>query len=246
MKKILSIVCALCVILSAVTVTAFAEKKSFIFLECVSVDGQELIVDLCVKDTAELGIKSFGIYLSYSSNVSLAGCDFNKEIGTPTFYDIMDEPTDELFIIPGIPCRILWTSVNDSVGKDKVAVGRFTFLSPDAPIDESDIEITLSLDFANIPKDASGNEIDTTVSFLGMDIVGGVIPELPRMDPLAGDANLDEKVSLADAALMLQYIANWQVGLDLDNADVNDDGDVTLSDVSLVLKYIAGWDIELK
>lgn len=59
----------------------------------------------------------------------------------------------------------------------------------------------------------------------------------------AGDVNVDDKINLADASLMLKHIANWSdLTIDLNRADVTNDDKVNLSDVSVVLKYIAGWD----
>lgn len=65
---------------------------------------------------------------------------------------------------------------------------------------------------------------------------------------LPGDANGDGKVSLLDATLMLQLIAYWDVGTDVngDAVDVNGDGKMSLLDVTSVLQYIAGWDVLLK
>lgn len=60
-----------------------------------------------------------------------------------------------------------------------------------------------------------------------------------------GDANGDGEVNLNDASLVLKYIADWDLTLDLDAADANGDGKVTLSDVSLILKYLSGWDVVL-
>lgn len=60
-----------------------------------------------------------------------------------------------------------------------------------------------------------------------------------------GDANGDGEVNLNDASLVLKYIADWNLTLDLDAADANGDGKVTLSDVSLILKYLSGWDVVL-
>lgn len=61
-----------------------------------------------------------------------------------------------------------------------------------------------------------------------------------------GDANLDGKVNLKDATLILQHIDGWTVTADTYSADVNDDGKVNIQDVTLILQYIAKWDVELK
>lgn len=58
---------------------------------------------------------------------------------------------------------------------------------------------------------------------------------------IIGDANGDGRVTAADAAAVLKYVAKWRgVQIDEGQADVNDDGHVTLSDVAAILKIIAG------
>jgi len=67
---------------------------------------------------------------------------------------------------------------------------------------------------------------------------------LPFPKPIMyGDANGDEKISLADVSLMLKHIAKWE-GLEMnaEAANVNCDDKISLADVSLMLKYIAKWD----
>lgn len=57
-----------------------------------------------------------------------------------------------------------------------------------------------------------------------------------------GDADGDGKIGLKDVSRMIRYIADWQVDIDIDNADVENDGRINLMDVSLIVRYLAGWD----
>ena len=63
-----------------------------------------------------------------------------------------------------------------------------------------------------------------------------------------GDIDGNYKVNLADASLMLKYIAGWSLPLEFQfeerDADVNGDGAINLSDVTLMLKHIAGWNVQ--
>jgi len=61
-----------------------------------------------------------------------------------------------------------------------------------------------------------------------------------------GDASGDGKINLTDVAMILKYIAKWEVAPNLDTADVTGDGKVNLMDASLILKYIAKWDVTFK
>lgn len=234
-KKIVSVLCSVAVMLSVVCIPSAAVGESYIFFECVSAEGNELVLDLCIEDQAGHNVKNFGVYLNYSKNVTFLGCEFYTENGSGE---------SDGFIIPGIPYQMMWTTADHKVGKDKLAVARLSFKTS-APVSESDITVSPGLDLVNPPKDSAGNVYDKVV-FAPMNIVGGVIPPSPVLRAIPGDANEDGKVNLVDVTVMLQFSAQWIVGLNLDNADVTGDGNVNLSDVTLILKYIAKWDVELK
>lgn len=62
---------------------------------------------------------------------------------------------------------------------------------------------------------------------------------------LPGDANMDGKVSLADAMCILRYRSGKNVSINLHNADVNGDGLVTAADALLLMQYEANWNVTL-
>ena len=62
---------------------------------------------------------------------------------------------------------------------------------------------------------------------------------------LAGDADDNMTVDVSDALLIQQYIAGWDVKIDLLNSNVDGDWLVTVSDVRLIQQAIAGWDVSL-
>lgn len=61
-----------------------------------------------------------------------------------------------------------------------------------------------------------------------------------------GDLNGDSKIAGADSALLLQYLAGWNIENNFTKAaaDVNADGSVNGKDITLMLQYLAGWDVE--
>ncbi len=63
---------------------------------------------------------------------------------------------------------------------------------------------------------------------------------------LAGDADDNMTVDVSDALLIQQYIAGWDVKIDLLNSNVDGDWFVTVSDVLLIQQAIAGWDVSLE
>lgn len=69
------------------------------------------------------------------------------------------------------------------------------------------------------------------------------VPE-PEPESKYGDANSDGKINLADASLLMKYIAGWNVDVPgTKYCDLNGNGRIDLIDVSTVLKIIVGWNI---
>ena len=62
---------------------------------------------------------------------------------------------------------------------------------------------------------------------------------------LVGDPDGNGTVNIRDAALILQYIAGWDVTVNEAAADADGNGMVNIRDAALILQYIAGWDVEL-
>ena len=60
-----------------------------------------------------------------------------------------------------------------------------------------------------------------------------------------GDANKDKTLSVKDVTMIQQYLANWNVDIDLKNADVDGDNDVTVRDITLIKQKLAYWNVTL-
>ena len=61
-----------------------------------------------------------------------------------------------------------------------------------------------------------------------------------------GDANGDGKFDIKDATTIAQYLAGWNVKIDLEQADVDGDGNVTVRDMTLIKQSLAHWNVTLK
>ena len=70
------------------------------------------------------------------------------------------------------------------------------------------------------------------------------VPEEPG-DIVYGDANGDGEVDAADAILLQQFVAGWNVSLNETSGDANGDGEVDAADAILLQQYVAGWDVTL-
>ena len=62
---------------------------------------------------------------------------------------------------------------------------------------------------------------------------------------IIGDINGDSKINGRDGILLAQYLADWDVTINLDAADVNGDGKVNGRDGILLAQYLADWDVTL-
>lgn len=62
---------------------------------------------------------------------------------------------------------------------------------------------------------------------------------------IPGDVNDDGKVNGKDGVLLAQYLAEWNVTINMDAADVNGDGKVNGKDGILLAQYLAEWDVAL-
>jgi len=71
--------------------------------------------------------------------------------------------------------------------------------------------------------------------------VGGAVDMLT----LLGDANLDGKVNLGDASLILKHAAMWDVSLSQSNSDLTGDGRINTLDVTTLMKQVAGWNVDM-
>ena len=63
---------------------------------------------------------------------------------------------------------------------------------------------------------------------------------------IPGDANGDGVLNVMDATTIAQYLAGWNVNIDLEQADVDGDGNVTVKDLTLIKQSLAHWNVTLK
>ena len=63
---------------------------------------------------------------------------------------------------------------------------------------------------------------------------------------IAGDADDSGTTDMKDALLILRYLKDPGIRINLANADVNQDGHADMLDAILILEYDCGWDVELK
>lgn len=69
-------------------------------------------------------------------------------------------------------------------------------------------------------------------------------PEPPTDETrIFGDINNDKATNNRDLALLMQFINEWDVTINLKNADTNVDGKINNKDYALLMQYVNGWEI---
>jgi hypothetical protein len=76
-------------------------------------------------------------------------------------------------------------------------------------------------------------------------VSGKVIVKGAEEPILYGDVNNDGVINGKDAILLNQYLADWDVEINLEAADVVPDGVVNGKDAILLNQYLADWDVTL-
>ena len=65
---------------------------------------------------------------------------------------------------------------------------------------------------------------------------------IPMLEIMKGDADMDGKITISDAIIILKYCAEWKgLYFSVENADTFVDGRISVLDAGRVLKYVAGW-----
>ena len=84
-----------------------------------------------------------------------------------------------------------------------------------------------------------------TVSCLGLNDTLTIVVD--EQEIIYGDVNGDGKVNSRDVILLRQYIAGWNVEIDLAAANVNGDANDKVNSLDMILlrQYVAGWNVTL-
>lgn len=219
MKKSVSLLLSLLLILMVSTATA----ESVVTVSRGSTVSMDVSITSASGTSAKIGIKTNNAPVTF---VRAVGGSVNDTVPPQAFNDYF-----AVVNIEGVSLLPDGTDFSGSVGDYTLStlvdgvIGTLTFrINDDAELGTYTVEAYKS----------SGS----------CTVVGSVIFEV--VDRIPGDANNDGKVSAADALLTLKYAANWEVEINLLNADVTADGKVTAVDALNILKYTANWDIELK
>ena len=226
LKKVIAIVMVVIFCMSAGVVNVLAEEltKPTLQVESVSaMPGSTVKVKIDLKNNP--GLASLKFNVNYDDVLTLTNVEFNSEFGTyvtaPTPYK---NPQTISMISPlanvsvsGNFCILTFTVSNEAEDNYSAAVN--------IVYDADDIF------------NAAYEPVELNVENGGVKVYVGV----------PGDINGDKKVNNRDAILLFQYVAGWDVEVDLNAVDCNGDDKVNTKDAIDLFRYCAGWEgIELK
>lgn len=224
-KSTLSIMLALVLLLTVVPFSASATetaKLTFTVSSKNAVPGETVDVDIAMTNNP--GIASIGLNVGYDSDIlTVENITFNSEMGGTT-------QTSQL---TKNPVKLIWISSTSNFNEN-ANVATITFRVNGDITDNIASEVELSFDPDDIYNIAEDN-IDCSV-------VNGVINVVAAVP---GDINGDTKVNNKDVTRLLQYLAQWDVYVNVPTLDTNGDGKVNNKDVTRLMQYLAHWDVEL-
>ena len=211
---------------------------TFTVADADAVAGKEFTVAIDISNNP--GIISAKLNVNYDVNVlELVGVqagDFeNGEIdaGDVTLYNytFSENLTDYPFVIN-------WSSplAEENVTTD----GTFVYLTfkVKATAAEGTTEISITVD--------EDNTVDFELNNVEFDVVNATVTiTVEESTIMYGDINGDGRVNGRDYGILLQYLNDWDVTIDLDAADVNADGRVNGRDYGILLQYLNDWPVTL-
>lgn len=198
---------------------------------------------------ATAGDKGVEVYVYIEANDGIcAGAfelEFNDEVMTlakaPELVDLAGFEVVGASDLTASPYYTSITSGSAVLGDGKLL--KYTFdIDRSAPEETYEIKLlpTGEGGAQNIPLEF----IDANREPVGVNVDFGSI-KVSKPPYIPGDANGDGEVTNKDAARILQYVARWDVEIDMLAADANGDGEVTNKDAARILQYVAHWGVEL-
>lgn len=198
---------------------------------------------------AVTGQKGVEVYLYIEANDGVCGGAFELEFDDQALTlakepELVDLAGFEVVGASDLTASPYYTSIaadNAVMGDGKLLKYTFDVKSTAA---EGVYEIKLLPEGSGGAQDIPLEFIDANREPIGCNVdFGSITVSKPPYIP--GDANSDGSVNNRDAARILQYVAQWDVEIDMLAADANGDGFVNNRDAARILQYVAQWDVTL-
>lgn len=221
LKRVIAIIMVLIFCMSAGVLNVLAEEltKPTLKVENVSaMPGSTIKVKIDLKNNP--GLASLKFDVSYDDVLTLTNVEFNSEYGS--------------YVTAPTPYKNPQTISMISPLADVSVSGNFctlTFTVSENVEDNYSAAVNVSYDTDDVFNSAY-ESVDLNVVCGGVKVYHGI----------PGDINGDKKVNNRDAILLFQYVAGWDVEVDLNAVDCNGDDKVNTKDAIDLFRYCAGWE----
>lgn len=221
LKRVIAIVMVAIFCMSAGVLNVLAEELTRPTLQVESVSampGSTVKVKLDLKNNP--GLSSLKFNVNYDEVLTLTNVEFNSEFGA--------------YVTAPTPYKNPQTISMISPLTDISASGEFctlTFAVSEGAEDNYSAAVNIAYDADDV-FNSSYESVNLTVVNGGVQVYVGI----------PGDINGDEKVNNRDAILLFQYVAGWDVEVDLNAVDCNGDDKVNTKDAIDLFRYCAGWE----
>lgn len=205
----------------------------------VAIGATELTADLTVvlpEDATGYELGGFKALIGYDSDVMTLAEEPTWEISGTT----MTSPA-----LTTDPYALVWLNTKPTVKAGTTVVATLKFNLAEPAKAGNTYDITLALDENNMPMTLASEDGAHVETVYAASQIALINAQVGVAEFIYGDINDDGNVNLADATLLLKYLASWDVTINAAAADVNVDDAISLADATLLLKYLAGWDVVL-
>ena len=232
-KKLLSLFCAILMLITSFPLAVFAEEINQPKLTIISADvtpGEAFEVNVNLENNP--GIVSAGLRLAFDEGLTLVGATNGDVFSTLTYI-----PPKQLSSGGQIAssCQFAWTGfdIADADIKNGTILTLSFELSDEAEIgDTFNISITSEL----------GDIVDRDLNEYALSAEGKVT----AIDYMPGDVNDDTKINMMDIVVLSRYIVDgckydpdgYAVRINESAAEVNADSKINMLDVVLISRYI--------
>lgn len=240
MKKILSILMAVVMVFSALSLSALADDaKAKIYISeksfgQVQKDDTKLVVPICVDGSIDM--QCYDITVTYDKSlVSIVADETYIVLPSGEYsYGVVNTGTSGEIRFAGM-------TVEESAKSATGEIGQLVFTSSKR-VNKDGISVKLGLSVAELGFGTEVSDIDV-VAESAITLNKSAVEETPAPSKiLIGDVNMDEIIDAKDALDILKHAAKLAIleGDALTAADADKDGNITSADALAVLKHAAG------
>lgn len=233
--RIVSLIMAFFMIISAATVIASADSSVIIAVDSIKIEegSSEASFDIIINNAPKEGLISVKLW------VAVDGAKITKISGKLPG-NFASEQDVENPTYPELGCIVFWVTSSAPVYEDGTAIASVCVEIPEDAVEGDVFDVCLTLDSdpdSFLDATAKMNRVAVTAEDGSITVFK---PEEIIVPPLYGDVNGDGLINLRDVAMMMRAQAGWiQNGYIEENQDYVTDGKFNARDIAMLMRDIA-------